>query len=78
MLPVCDSSRKDPTLNPALAIVADLGAAQDPFIAFIISAKENGQWITTPQSDELLECDFHGNLVAMFIGKGCQLTGRLG
>ena len=60
---VNDSFAEDANLNPALVFVSDLGASQDPFIAFILSCKENGQWLATPPSDNLLECDFHGDLV---------------
>jgi len=60
---VNDSLVEDENLNPAPVFVSDLEASQNPFIAFIISRKENGQWLATPPSDKLLECDYHSDLV---------------
>ena len=60
---VKDSLAEDANLNPAPIVVSDLGASQNPFIAFVISRKENGQCLATPPSDKLLECDFHSDLV---------------
>ena len=59
---VNDSLAEDANLNPAPVVVSDLGASQDPFIAFILSCKENGQWLATPPSDKLLACYFYGDL----------------
>ena len=50
---VKDSLAEDANLNPAPIVVSDLGASQNPFIAFVISRKENGQWLATPPSDKL-------------------------
>ena len=58
-----DSLAEDENLNPAPVVVSDLGASQNPFIAFMISRKENGQWLATSPSAKLLECDLHDNLV---------------
>ena len=61
---VNDSLAEDANLNPAPVVVFDLGAPQNTFIAFVISRKENGQWLATPLSTKLLEYEFHSDLVA--------------